>query len=304
MRHTNRAAFTVFDLLIVLAVGAILFALLLPAVLKARQSAERMRSQNNLKQIGLACHNYHDTFASFPPGVDANHFSAAARLLPFVEQDNLFKTIDLQKPVTDPANVPARTTVVQVFQSSRDPQPGPRPDAAPTNYLFSAGSKPDLKDNDGIYFLDSKVRFADITDGTSNTIMAGETLKGDGGTMPVDVRRQYVRLGKDALAAIKDDSGTAEWAQGKGIVGDRCASWLDGRFLQGTFTSTRLPNDPKPDVDCDGRGGLSALRSLEGPINVLMGDGSVRGIAGDKIKPETWKALATRSGGEVIQADF
>ena len=86
-------------------------------------------------------------------------------------------------------------------------------------------------------------------------------------------------------------------------MADRCASWMDGRFLQGTFTATRVANDPRPDVTCEGAGGLSGLRSLTDVITVAMGDGSVRSIT-RKHDIELWKALATRNGGETVPADF
>src|SRR5947209_729211 len=98
-RLTPRPAFTLFQLLALLALFAFLLGLLLPAVAKVREAASRIQSQNNLRQLALACHNYHDTGNAFPEGCDRNHFSAAARLLPFVEQDNLFKAIDFTRPI-------------------------------------------------------------------------------------------------------------------------------------------------------------------------------------------------------------
>src|SRR5439155_17825329 len=142
---------------------------------------------------------------------------------------------------------------------TRDPLVRVPQDYGATNYLFSAGSKPTLKDNDGVFYQDSGVSLAAIPDGTSNTILAGETLKGDGGTKAVDVRRQHVVLDKDALKDFKDETGVDDFANNRHIAGDRCASWMDGRFLQGTFTGTRLLNDARPDVNGAGLGGLSAL---------------------------------------------
>jgi hypothetical protein len=299
MRKPFRAAFSLFELLVILALLALLFALLLPAVAKVRQAANRAQSQNNLKQIGLACHNYLDTNASFPPGVDDNHFSAAAYLLPYIEQDNLYKLIDFKKPVTDKANELVRQTMIRVFLSPDDPLQQVKDKPGATNYLFNAGAKVALADNDGVFFHNSKIKIQEITDGTSNTLMTGETLKGDGGTKGMDVRRQHVQLDKDALKDLNDESGVKDFAANEHIAGDRCSSWMDGRFLQGTFTGTRVLNDKKPDVNCGGAGGLSGLRSLTTTSNIGLCDGSVRNV-NDKISLDIWKALATRAGGEVI----
>ena len=204
----KRSGFTLFELLVVLAILGLLFALLLPAVQKVRQAAARTQSANNLKQYALACHNYHDTFASFPPGVDGNGFSAFAHLLPFVEQDNVYKQIDFNKPMTDPANEAAAQLIMKICINPQDPIPNVRKDRGATNYLFSAGTKPTLENNDGVFFQSSKIGLAQITDGTSNTFMIAETLKGDGGDKAVDVGRQYVLLkNKDALKDLKDESG-------------------------------------------------------------------------------------------------
>ncbi len=114
------------------------------------------------------------------------------------------------------------------------------------------------------------------------------------------MRRQYVALDKKALNDLKDESGVQEFKDSKNIAGNRCWSWMDGRFLQGTFTGTRVANDEKPDVDCGGAGGLSALRCMPGStVNVGMCDGSVRAIS-KELSLETWRALSTRNGGEII----
>lgn len=302
MKNRTRRAFTLFQLLVVLAIFAILLGLFLPAVLKVRQAAERMKSQNNLKQIGLACHNYHDTYGCFPPGVDDNHFGVAARLLPFIEQANVFNQIDFKKSIDDSGNAAMRKLVVKVFLNEQDPAPPmvPGVEWGPTNYLFNAGSKPDLDQNNGVFFLNSKVKIQEITDGTSNTLLAGDTLRGDGGKQATDVRRQYILLGKEALPGLNDDSGVEDFKNNKNIAGNRCSSWMDGRFLQGTFTGTRLVNDDKPDVDCGGAGGLSALRSMPGLfVDVSLCDGSVRTLA-KEIKLETWRLLSSRNDGMVV----
>jgi prepilin-type processing-associated H-X9-DG protein len=303
MRTNRRQGFSLFQLLVVLALLIILFALLLPAVAKVRLAAARMQSQNNLKQLALAVHNYHDANGFMPSGNDANNFSASAHLLPYIEQDNLYKLIDFKKPMDDPANAAVRKTVIKVFLNPQDPVGMVSADYGATSYLFSAGSKYPLKDNDGVFYQDSKLKLTDIPDGTSNTLMAGETLKGDGGVRAMTVRRQLVRLKAADLAGLKPESGVKEWKADKQIASDRCASWMDGRFLQGTFTASRLVNDEKPDVDCGGAGGLSGLRGLQGGVNVALCDGSVRFLSAG-ITFTTLKAAATRNGGEVLGADF
>ncbi len=306
MKQHQRPGFTLFELLVVVAIFAILLGLFLPAVFKVRQAAERMQSINNMKQIGLACFNYESTYTSFPPGVDDNHFGASARLLPFIEQNQVFSQIDFKKPIDDAANLPMRKLVIKIFTDQEDPIPplGPGLEFGPTNYLFNAGSKPDIeadpKKTDGVFYTNSKTKLTEITDGTSNTLLLGQTLRGDGGKQATDVRRQYVVLDKSALKGLKDEAGVQEFKDNKNIAGNRGSSWMDGRFLQGLFTGTRVANDEKPDVDCGGIGGLSALRSMPGTsVNVGMCDGSVRTIT-KELKLDVWNRLTSRNDGQPI----
>jgi type II secretory pathway pseudopilin PulG len=304
MRRAKRSGFSLIDLLVVIAIIGFLIGLLLPAVQKVREASSRMASANNMKQLGLACHNYHDTNGCFPPGVDANGFSTVARLLPYLEQGNLFKQIDFNKPALDDANAQVRKTLVKVLLDPAD-APEVRPtDSAPTNYLFNAGADAALENNNGICYRDSKVRINEITDGTSNTLLTGSTLKGAGGRRAVDVRRQYVLLKDEkALAKLDEDSGVQDFRANKNIAGDRCARWIDGSFLQGTFTGTRVVNDSKPDVSCDGKGGLSALRSVGPTVNVGLADGSVHTLR-KNLDLNTWKALSQRNDGMVLQIEW
>jgi type II secretory pathway pseudopilin PulG len=301
MKQPSRAGFSLISLLVVIAIIGLLIGLLLPAVQKVREAANRMTSQNNMKQLGLACHNYHATYGILPPGYGSNKFSAVAYLLPYLEQDNLFKSIDFQKPITDKANENARKTELKVLLDPSDAVTQVTPDYGATNYLFNAGSKPALEDNDGVFYQDSKIKLTDILDGTSNTLMTGDTLKGDGQKRAVDVRRQYVLLADEkALKDLDDDSGVKDFQQNKNIAGDRCGRWIDGSFLQGTFTGTRPPNDAKPDVSCNGLGGLSAPRTYRPIVNCGFCDGSVRAVS-VAVDPKMWKFITTRNGGEVVQ---
>src|SRR5262249_12351560 len=152
---------------------------------------------NNLRQIAIASHGYHDTNQTFPPGNDGNNFSAAAYLLPYIEQQNVYQMIDFKKPMDDKANAAARKVVITTLLTPLDKVRSVSDDDGATNFLFCAGSKPPLADNDGVFYQDSKVKITDVLDGTSNTLLAVETLKGDGGVKAMDVRRQHVLLKKE-----------------------------------------------------------------------------------------------------------
>ena len=196
----RRAGFTLIELLVVIAIIAILIGLLLPAVQKVRESAARTQCVNNLKQVGLGLHAYHDANQKFPPGY-ASGFDAAgndtgpgwgwaAHLLPHLEQANLFRLIDLKQPIEAPAFAAARETVVKSYLCPSDTAPqqafpvGPRSGSgtltattcavAPSNYVGSFGVSEPGVDGDGMLFRTSAVRIADVTDGTSSTLMVGE----------------------------------------------------------------------------------------------------------------------------------
>jgi hypothetical protein len=285
------------DLLVVLLVLVVAAGLLLAGVGQARAQGRKVESLDILKQLALAAHTYHDSHNHFPAGNDKNNFSAAARLLPFLEQDNVSRQIDFAKPVDDKANAAARATKIKLFINPRDSAAEGK--FGPTNYLFCAGSKPALEGNDGVFFQNSEVAITDIADGTSNTLMIGETLRGEAVDKEATARRQYVGLTASHLKGLKDDAGADDFKEKKNLRADRGSSWMDGRFLQCTFTATLPPNAEAPDVDCGGQGGLSALRSLDGAIRVALCDGSVHSFR-KKMDLKLWKALATRSGGEAL----
>ncbi len=293
MKRQKRSAFTLFQLLVVIAIIAILIGLLLPAVQKVREAAARMQSQNNLKQMMLGVLNYESTYQVFPPGVDDKHFSATSKLLPFLEYENIYNQIDFKKSIDADANAAARKLLIKTLISPGDGVPQVKPEWGPTNYLF----------NDQVFYLNSKEKIATITDGTSNTIAIGETLKGDGKNQAVDVRRQYVLLKKEDLKKTGPETGVKYFKDDKNIAGDRCASWMDGRFLQGMFNGKLRINDERPDVSCGGVSGVSALRSYNRFVLVGLCDGSVRSVS-TTVSHTTWKAAMTPNGGEILGADW
>jgi hypothetical protein len=295
MRRHPRPGFTLPRLLVVLGVLALPLGLLPTALVRARAEQERANTFNNLKMLALALHNHNDAVGHLPPGVDDHHFSATAYLLPYVEENELFKKVDFKKDVEDEANAQARKTVVKRFLSPRDPlEKGPAGNG-PTNYLF----------NDKVFSLNSKARIpASFPDGTSNTVVIGETLKGDGGTKGEDVRRQHIRLDKEALKAIVDEEIAKDWKDGRHIAGDRCGTWMDGRFLQGTFNGQWKLNDPRPDVDCGGVGGASTLRSLDDKIPIALADGSARTVSAKKLSETTWHNALDPADGQPLGSDW
>jgi type II secretory pathway pseudopilin PulG len=306
MKAHRRSAFTLFQLLVVLAIILILLGLLLPAVQKVREAAARMQSANNLKQIALAVHNYASTFNDrLPAGVDDHNYSALAHLLPYIEQDNLYKAsgIPQMKDLDDAINDTVRGVTIKTYLSPLDPQEQGPGKWGPTSYQFCAGSKPDLEANNGVFYRKSAEQIGKIPDGTSNTLLALETFRGDGAKKATSVLRQHVRLEKKELVGLKDEAGVKEFMADKNIVGKRGGSWMDGRFLQATMTITRKFNDERPDVDCGGAGGLSGARTNRTYTQIALCDGSVRTVV-NAMSFETWKALATRDGGEALGNDF
>jgi prepilin-type N-terminal cleavage/methylation domain-containing protein len=298
----GRPGFTLIELLVVIAIIAVLIALLVPAVQKVREAAARTQCQNNLKQIGLALHGYHDSYKLFPPGqfnkiaTDSTTYNRACwfhAILPYVEQTALFSQMDptLRTGNTMAFTVSGHEILVPVFMCPSDGNAGKNITNGATtpaasqgfhgNYVLCGGSSAfgnggDGDNLNGTFYSLSKNKMASIVDGTSNTLFASEIV----------------------------------------LVRDTTVHDLRGRYhntWQGNvlFSTQLPPNTTTGDVSSYCIAGLKApcqalstsnvvqyARSFHtGGVNVILGDGSVRFVS-DGITPGTWLNLGTRSGNE------
>jgi prepilin-type N-terminal cleavage/methylation domain-containing protein/prepilin-type processing-associated H-X9-DG protein len=308
----SRAAFTLLELLVVIAIVAILIALLLPSVQKVREAATRAQCINNLKQLALALHAYHDSHKHFPHGtyndIDGTgttpppYNSKQDRrcwmhdTLPYLEQANLYRDFDAYMSTGGSAlYFPGNTTAVPTLMCPLDPlnpktktwNPGGGADKSQGihgNYVlcagddyFNPGGPANSAKLDGLFFARSRVRLPDITDGTSNTALASEIILSADVT-DNDVRGRYYNPAHcGTLFSTRIPPNT--------LVPDQF-DWCSSR-----------PNPRAPCIWTSTNIFISPRSYHPGGVNLGMADGSVRFVA-DAVDPATFKALGSRAGGE------
>jgi prepilin-type N-terminal cleavage/methylation domain-containing protein len=285
MNTSNRSAFTLVELLVVIAIIGILVGLLLPAVQAAREAARRIQCTNNVRQLGLATHNYESVYGRVPSGWVSNGLSGepgwgwSAALLPFMEGNNIANKIDWRIAIEDAIHKDVRETVVATFSCPSDPfentfeigeDSGVHHSTvddgdklfrvSKSNYIAMFGTF-ELEDSpykgDGMYYGNSKTKFRDVTDGLSNTLMVGERSGQLGGSL---------------------------W---QGNIPD--AAEANARIVG---VADHAPNSPV--------GHFEDFRSYHtGGANFMRADCSVQWLP-QTIDEEVYRAMATRSGGEAL----
>lgn len=326
----RRSGFTLVELLVVIAIIGILVGLLLPAVQAAREAARRMQCENHQKQLGLAMQNHHAAFNRFPPilttGSSGPTFSTQHNwlvyALPHIEQNNTWVQIRFpSRPINDPYyttsnvdnsalgnavdqnNLPASRTWIASFICPSDPagdirQPAVDGGRAPTNYVGNQGTDANFTSGNGIFFRNSNKRMRDIIDGSSNTLMLSECLRGDFNVATL----------KDNHVGVRNVSNAADIETCQSLVpnlSDRGGTWIGGQSANSTFNASRPPNDRR--VDCWGpslgRTNFAARSYHLGGVVATRCDGSVH-FTSNSIDPAIWAALGTREGAEVINSDL
>lgn len=314
-----RRGFTLIELLSVMAIMAVLIGLLAPVVQQARSTAWRLQCANRQRQLLLALHQHHDTFQYFPAGRGTPTpliFSPHSFLLRFIEQDGLNRQVDLQAPpatftvppstVYDGAsNFTAAQSVPRLFLCPADRGEGriAGNDYGGTNYCFNTGNGDNagtLTEANGVFFLGSKIKFRDLTDGSSNTVALSERTLGPGttGTPPLSMapRPEDAVWMREIPPSVTPAADTCSPASTGSWNGERGGKWIVGNYGNTLYNHAWPPNAVA--IDClngtQQKGQLAARSLHTGGVQVGFCDGHVEFVS-QTIDITLWQSRATRS---------
>jgi prepilin-type N-terminal cleavage/methylation domain-containing protein/prepilin-type processing-associated H-X9-DG protein len=280
-----RKGFTLVELLVVIAIIGILASMTLPAVQATREAARRTSCINNLSQLGLAAHSYEFHFETLPPGVtnpvgpirsepQGKHVSWIVRILPYLEENALFRNFDAEAGAYAPVNDAVRITPIAILECPSEPNPflNDGGNVALSSYVgcHNDVEAPIDKDNHGLLFLNSKVRYVDIEDGSSKTILLGEA-----------------RVNPKALGWVSGTRATL-----------RNTSMIEQRPLTNADPVEGPQDENKKAAASLVVGGFSS--NHPGGINAGFADGSTRFIS-ENIEPELLHQLGNRADGQIMK---